>query len=148
MTPSNDGTTHINVYSKGRTDLGRWLSNFAHSPFVHPAHGAFASVEGFWHWLSCGQSGLRNLYGIMAKKEGKKWPRIYTLSEEEFQRNIREACWQKLWGNPSMACNLANSTLPFTHYYVFGGLVKDAGHKWLLTMWEQFRVEIRRHIRQ
>lgn len=38
-TPDNDGITHINLYSKSRTVLGRQLSNFAHSPFKHPKYG-------------------------------------------------------------------------------------------------------------
>jgi hypothetical protein len=50
--PSEDGVTHINVYSRGNTELGRLLSNFAHTPFSHPEFGEFASVEGFWYWLS------------------------------------------------------------------------------------------------
>ena len=28
---TEDGYNHINVYSKGKTELGRWLSNFAHT---------------------------------------------------------------------------------------------------------------------
>jgi hypothetical protein len=43
--PSEDGVTHINVYSRGNTELGRLLSNFAHTPFSHPEFGEFASVE-------------------------------------------------------------------------------------------------------
>jgi len=25
-----DGETHINIYSKGKTEIGRWLSNFSY----------------------------------------------------------------------------------------------------------------------
>lgn len=32
INPLEDGITHINVYSKGATELGRLLTNFAHTP--------------------------------------------------------------------------------------------------------------------
>lgn len=31
--PEMDGIDHINVYSKGKTELGKLLSNFARTPF-------------------------------------------------------------------------------------------------------------------
>jgi hypothetical protein len=50
--PEEDGVTHINIYSKGKTELGRWLTNFSYSPFNHPEYGKFLSMEGFWYWDS------------------------------------------------------------------------------------------------
>ena len=50
LTPQNDGITHINVYSKGKTTLGRWLTNFAHTP-IDTIDGHFESIEGYWYWL-------------------------------------------------------------------------------------------------
>lgn len=52
--PDEDGVTHINIYSKGKTELGRWLTNFSYSPFNHPEYGKFLSMEGFWCWVSTG----------------------------------------------------------------------------------------------
>lgn len=46
--PKNDGIDHINVYSGGATELGRLLTNFAHTPFENE-YGKFESVEGFWY---------------------------------------------------------------------------------------------------
>jgi hypothetical protein len=31
-----DGTTHINIYSKGKTELGRFLTNFAYIGIGYP----------------------------------------------------------------------------------------------------------------
>ena len=65
INPDNDGIDHINTYSKGKTELGKLLTNFAHTPFVHPKYGEFQSVEGFWYfkktgyshsWRTCGRS--------------------------------------------------------------------------------------------
>ena len=49
--PNEDGITHINICSKGKTELGRLLSNFAHTPFWLQGAGRFESVEGYWFWL-------------------------------------------------------------------------------------------------
>jgi hypothetical protein len=145
MEHRDDGITHINIYSKGRTDLGRWLSNFTRAPFVHPVHGTFMSVEGFWYWLGTGNNALRELSGFEAKRLGKATPRTIMLTEEEFKREIYQACWLKLWGNPDKLHEFAESNLPFEHYYVYGGKVVPAGYKWLLEMWELFRAEVRNH---
>lgn len=139
----DDGITHINVYSKGKTDLGRFLSNFAYSP-ISTVDGNFNSIEGYWYWLSNQDDIMRGLYGFNAKEIGRSLPRTFTLSETEFQQKICEACWIKIHSNQSMLVQLASSTLSFTHYYVFNnGFVKDAGYGWLVDMWSQYRVYIR-----
>jgi len=46
-----DGVTHVNIYSKAKTELGRWLSNFAYAPIRITGHGRFASIEAYWYWL-------------------------------------------------------------------------------------------------
>lgn len=55
----NDGVDHINIYSKGKTTLGRCLSNFANlgvdfalgdlEEFAD--YGKFATLEGLWYYL-------------------------------------------------------------------------------------------------
>lgn len=126
--PDGDGITHINVYSRGRTELGRLLSNFAHTPFKHPYYGFFSSVEAFWYWLSLGKKhdNLRSLYGISAKKagavineelatNGNKRPHI-----ENFEAEIKFAILCKIEQNERLRDILKSSTLPLTHYYVWG----------------------------
>ena len=44
--PKDDGVTHINIYSKGQTELGGLLSNFSRTPFVHPKYGELAPFFG------------------------------------------------------------------------------------------------------
>ena len=50
--PATDGINHINIYSKGKTEVGRILSNF-NTPFFkyETPHGKFRSLEGYYHWL-------------------------------------------------------------------------------------------------
>ncbi len=126
--PKDDGVTHINIYSKGKTELGRLLSNFGHTPFKHPDYGFFSSIEAFWYWLSLGKSNdnLRSLYGYQAKKEGaalrvalekqgNKPPHI-----DNFKAEIKKAILCKIEQNERLSSLLKNSTLPLTHYYVWG----------------------------
>lgn len=143
MNPEQDGTTHINVYSKGKTNLGRFLTNFAYAPII-TEDGAFVSVEGYWYWLSNRNEVMRTIFGWNAKKTGKLHPKTIQLTDHEFQRKIREACWIKIHSNQPMLELFKSSTLPFTHYYVFpNGFVKDAGYKWITNMWELFRIFIK-----
>lgn len=120
LRPENDGIDHINVYSKGKTELGRWLSNFSHSPFNHPYHGHFESVEGYWYWLSTGMKhdSLRRLHGFDAKRQGRKYK---TVPVENYETHIEVALYCKVVQNPLWIPLIRESHLPFIHYYVYGG---------------------------
>jgi hypothetical protein len=48
--PKDDGITHINVYSKAKTELGKFLSNFSKCD-LKTEDGDFQSVEGLWYFL-------------------------------------------------------------------------------------------------
>lgn len=132
--PADDGKTHVNVYSQGKTELGRKLSNFARTPFVVPEHGAFDSVEGYWYWLSCHDDRLRKASGFAAKKLGRAlrspdWPET-----PDFKDRIRVALRAKLDAHPEIREALKANTLPLAHYYVFGNMVRNEQHKgqWIL----------------
>lgn len=144
LNPAEDGITHINIYSKGRISLGRGLSNFAHTPFTHPRDGRFASIEAYWYWLSTGsQYGvLRPLHGYAAKTEGRKYPKVPV---NDFEYQIEWAIYEKLWQTPALNTALANSTLPFTHYYCYGEtkVVMPPNLEWLLQIFEEARIQAR-----
>ena len=130
--PQEDGVTHINVYSKGKTRLGQLLSNFAHTPFHHPTYGYFASVEAFWYWYSAWTrfevkfDALRATHGFQAKKMG------LTLREEQlqlktplpaaidFEQQVKTALLAKLEENVELRNKLSRNTLPLIHYYTWG----------------------------
>ena len=50
--PNLDGINHINVYSRGKTEIGRFLSNMAHTPFEYQRFESqrfdLKNVESFW----------------------------------------------------------------------------------------------------
>ena len=127
--PAEDGVTHINVYSRGNTELGRLLSNFAHTPFAHSEYGDFASVEAFWYWLSLGKAHdeLRPLYGFKCKQKGKelKANGAKEVHVDDFEIQIKKALLLKVEQNHHLAKLLKESNLPLMHYYVYGNNLTD-----------------------
>ena len=120
MNLSEDGVRHINIYSAGKTKLGRDLSNFSLFPFMHPLHGRFNSVEGYWYWLTRCDERLRDAYGIDAKKMGRGLPRVFSYKEDLFKSFVRSALTAKIQQNKEILNALIKSDLPFVHYYVMG----------------------------
>lgn len=135
--PLCDGVTHINVYSKAKTELGRLLSNFAHTPFKHPRYGHFSSVEAFWYWLSTGKKNdqLRSLHGYQSKKAGLLIRKQMEESGEAFQEvpnfkaEIKKAILCKIEQNEHLRDLLKNSSLPLTHYYIWGNVSSESEYK-------------------
>ncbi len=125
--PEQDGISHINVYSKGRTPLGRVLSNFEWARFTHPRYGSFSSMEAYWYWVATGMTHdqLRPLYGFSAKSQGSRIPRV-PMDAFEFQQAIIEGLICKLsqYGLELLS-DFVTSCLPFKHYFVYGR--PDAG---------------------
>lgn len=136
--PEEDGITHINIYSKGATSLGRWLSNFTHSVFTHPTYGEFHSIEGFWYWLKTGKQhdSLRTAHGWQAKQEGKKYPSTECAN---FAQIIKTALRAKLIANPRMLGELIDNPLPLAHYYVYSGKPSHAGYEWIVLYFDEIR---------
>lgn len=145
MNPELDGIEHINIYSKGKTHIGRLLSNFAHTPFsLGKEEGVFQSVEGYWYWLLTGFDGLRDLHGYEAKKVGKEHLPLMLYrpwERDEFKDKIRHAMGCKMWQNLHVRMSLRCTDLPFMHYYVWDSGPKDAGYKWVVEFWEEKRRE-------
>lgn len=80
-----DGLDHINIYSKGKTILGKYLSHFTKVKIRTIYHGTFLSVEGYWYWLLTRNDNLRSLYGFEAKKVRRESSLVfpdYDLTDE------------------------------------------------------------------
>lgn len=147
--PADDGRTHINVYSKGATLLGRLLSNFAHTPINLPRDGVFASIEGYWYWLPTRDDRLRKLVGFEAKQLGK----MLRSKDEwaitpEFKVAIVEALRAKLVQSPGLLDMLRDSDAPLLHYYVYrlSGkeqiVDKTVEAYWMLQVFERARAKV------
>ncbi|AZU98315.1 hypothetical protein SEPL_056 [Salmonella phage SE_PL] len=147
--PTEDGLTHINTYSKGRTVLGRMLSNFAYSPFVYEPYGKFDSVEGFWYWYLTGQKheDLRTVSGSYAKVLGRKYEsdRVEHSLTEETIEVMQGAIISKIAQNKELQKMLISSTLPLCHYYFMYGRVINPfdGHDWFSETLEDIRTVLK-----
>jgi hypothetical protein len=146
--PKHDGVDHINVYSRGLTQLGQALSNFAHIPFNHPQYGFFASVEAFWYWVGTGMKhdDLRRLYSGTAKSAGiRKNP--VKMDEHEFAKIIQDGLRLKIAQNPKLREALKASTLPFRHYFVYGNnppvVREQSKHMWQMKCLENIRTALK-----
>lgn len=118
--PSEDGVTHINIYSRGHSDLGRKLSHFSREyPLTHPQYGKWATLEGLWYFLStgCTHYELAKMDGHLAKKHGKTLERV---PHPNFKSEIRLAQLLRIVEHPALLKQFVDSTLPFTHYYYYG----------------------------
>ena len=137
--PTEDGITHINIYSQGKTWLGKNLSNFAYFP-IETEDGKFNSIEGYWYWLSCKDDRLRTLSGYNAKKLGRELGGKDWLDDDEFKRKITDAISRKIMSNQRLHDELKKSTLPLLHYYVFGGAVVEPNDgRWVIEHIENIR---------
>jgi hypothetical protein len=85
----------LNIWSKSDEEIGRLMSNFAHTPFV--LDGIFyASIEGFYAALliqnnTARQAKVRQMWGIRAKHEiPKTKPQVLRYNGESFQLGSQE----------------------------------------------------------
>jgi predicted NAD-dependent protein-ADP-ribosyltransferase YbiA (DUF1768 family) len=160
FTPETDGIDHVNVYSRAKTEGGRLLSNFAHTPFT--LYGIrFESVEGFYQSMLFDEDQVRAViagtFGNEAKSWGKKSPkregdavrtwdgRVVEFKGEEFHEEIEKAIREKTQQNPSVAAALiATGDLPLTHYYVMWGrpIAPKGETAWLETLLTSLRKEL------
>jgi len=152
--PKNDGIDHINMYSKGKTELGRLLTNLSHTPFEHPEHGHFESVEGFWYFYltGCKHEHLKGLYGIKAKLEGKKLRDdrvdVGGLTEQQ-KKDLLFAIRCKLNQNKYLLKLIKESELPFAHYYFYGDENKNPKvydlpqYNWIVEYFEKARTYLK-----
>lgn len=132
IVPEEDGKTHINIYSKGATPLGKMLSNFYKFPIL-TQDGPFMSVEGYWYWLNISEceprrEELRKLYGYNAKKTGQEILKSTPAEERRWEENFEEKILLAIWYKFRRHANLITEDmkkLPFEHYYNYGGKVVD-----------------------
>lgn len=133
--PQNDGYDHINVYSRGATKLGRFLSNFAQCD-LETEDGKFNSVEGYWYWLGTehpDKDKLRQLHGFEAKKVGRELRGQDWVGGIEFQTKILTAIKYKVDQNYEMKVLLKCNKLPLAHYYVTRGkVIPVVNGQWIL----------------
>lgn len=150
LNPQDDGVKFINVYSKGKTLLGKLLTNFRKLPTVVGTDGLFNTLEGYWYWKQIQlkdpnwarqnpfyDKQLRNCHGAEARKLGiihgsevgifnEKGKRLEPLTDE-FKDAFKAAMRQKLKQHGELANLLKYNQLPLVHFYVFEVVDKRTG---------------------
>lgn len=144
--PNKDGIDHINVYSQGKTPIGRFLSNFEYSPII-TVDGNFDSIEGYWYWLKTqghpSRDKLRTVSGARAKEVGRYMCGADSLLvSEDFKKKILAAIKIKLEAYPKWRESLSKLDKPLTHYYVYGPKVINVPEcDWIIEYLESFKVK-------
>jgi len=151
--PSREGIDHINIYSKSSLTLGRALSNFFHSVFIHPKYGKFNSVEGYYYWWLTGRmhDELKELHGFKAKEFGESKEAVIKVTKK-FKEEMQYAVGLKVLQNEYIQNLMIKSSLPFAHYYYYGKpnlnpKVYDRSKKddYLIDACETLRAELKRN---
>ena len=140
--PREDGITHINIYSKANTQLGRYMSNWT-KDYINTELGEFDSIEGLIYYMGSFDPKLRRLSGFEAKEYGEKVDRGIRLPTDIFRGIIVGAMENKVLGNNHLHSLLKASTLPLTHYYTYGNKVIEIPKwQWQVAEWDIIRKEI------
>lgn len=150
MTPDTDGIDHINIYTKGKTPVGKALTNLSPYTFMYEGD-RFMSVEGFWYYHKMKILGLpyehfKTMRGFQAKNAGGKNKLDLSPDQfEEFKIIMIEGMKCRLRQNPKLLKLLVDSDLPFKHYYGYGStetgwkIVELERHNWQCELYEEIR---------
>lgn len=145
--PKSDGKTHINIYSRGKTRLGRLCSNHADIAIEHPNYGHFRNLEGLWYYLRTGMKhdSLRVLSAFEARLHGKELEKEWN---PQFNQEFKMGIVAKVKASEELRRLLGESDLPFVHYYVYGTddnpkVIVPKGHDWQMVMWSKMRTAVK-----
>jgi len=154
---NTDGVNHINVYSKGKTELGRLLSNFARTP-INTKKAQFVSVESWWYFkkmeninASCllplfDEDKLRDIKRKPGKEAKDYFRFLYkhdTVEHNPSKEQLKEIYKLKLAQNPRVEKLLLANSLPLTHYYImFDKKVSADEYLWTVELWEEIQKEL------
>lgn len=132
--PQTDGYDHIRIHPKASTSLGRCLCHSARTPFTHPLHGRFASMEAYWQWVRTGMKhdGLKAIYGHRAVGYGLRFPQV---EQKNFRAIILEGLEAKIKEHAKIKELLVLSDIPFLQYTDLvgnGDYIVDHTHDWYL----------------
>lgn len=139
--PATDSIDHVNIYSKGATALGRFLTNMGEFFVTIPDIGRFRTLEGYWHYLKTGSDDKRfmTLDGFSAKQLAKTKD---TVDVPDFRDRIKEAMRIKLIEHPHFQDMFFETKLVFTHYYCYNGddrTVTYPPYDWITEEWTRLR---------
>lgn len=151
LNPMDDGITHIDIYTKGKTRLGRLLTNLADIPVHHPIYGTFRCAEGLWYYLKtgCQFECLRAMTGFEAKKFGTSKPTVWM---DDFKEQFKLGLINKIVSHQELYEAFVSSELPFEHYYFYSSnkpnvppkVIEPKDVRWLTEFFTELRAKWKR----
>lgn len=160
-----DGINHINIYSKSKSKLGRYLSHFSEFGF-DIANDHFKTLEGYFYFVLLKyyfkkfnykvpkkvKEFLMTSKGVEIKKTMQDFFKINKIqnkdlnkikSSKEFQNEILKGIEARLLQNKILIEELQKNSLPFEHYYVFGDKIIDKKDEfqYIINFYENFKKE-------
>lgn len=152
LSAEQDGINHINIYSKGKTNLGKRLTNMHHFTFRYD-NIEFISVEQAWHFYKfCGYPEIANkvlqfknsFECLKFARDNKQEDSAEHVQTPIFQQLMKDVIRTRIECDIELQNMLRNSWLPFEHYYVYGDKIQDQRNKyeWLLDIFEEYRTEL------
>ena len=142
---TQDGVTHINIYSKGANWLGKFLSHRTLCE-LNMSEGRFLCLAAYWYHLTCKEdSRLNRVHDWeteLLATQLSPLPKKQQLPAAELQAKIKKALDQKLKWSEYWKEEFTESTLPFLYYHLDAeGNVVDESRKyrWLLNHLEARR---------
>jgi hypothetical protein len=143
--PTQDGKTHINIWAKGATFIGKFLAPRTLCELSMP-EGRFLCVSAYWYSLiSKEDSRLSHVNGWeteLLATQLSPLPKKQQLPATELQAKIKKALDQKLKWSEYWMGEFTESTLPFLQYHLDaeGNVVDESKkYRWLLSHLEARR---------
>lgn len=152
-----DGITHINVYSKSKSPLGRLLSNFAYTPVTIDSL-LFESIESWWYWTKMNRINEASLFPLFSPEQldeirikvgpdAKEYFRAYfkddSSSFSPTKEELKKAYLSKLEHHPHIKELLLKNHLPLAHYYMMWDKQINADSTlWTAQLWEEIKKEL------
>lgn len=141
----HDGIDHINIDSRGRTELGKQLTHMHRQDFLHPEFGPFRSVEGLIGFIRSGaqEDEFHWLHGMEARHRSRNLESEFIKG---FREIVMEANYFKIVQNDELRDAFIACTLPFDHYYLLetnGRPIRPMAAAWLVPAFEDLRKLIR-----
>ena len=147
---ATENVDHIRINSKSTTSLGVMLEARYVSAFYHPKYGMFATLSGFWNFISFEQPEEafrvvtgKDIHEQVARCRANGNKQVKFADNADFRRLIKEAVIYKILGNSKIFEQLSESVLPFRLYYYKNQqdefVDKSAKEKWLFDIYEDVR---------
>jgi len=139
-----DGVDHINIWDRGNTTLGKFLSHNAKTPFTHNIFRKFCSMDSFWKYIQSEERDdrLRVMSGVTLRAFSKQ---LTMLRINNFKAIILDSEWQKLKQYPDKVKIMRESTLPFDFYYInkkSGIRIRPTYFNWLIAGINEIRTAL------